>query len=105
MPSRAVTYTRSASYHQHATTVTDQSEVCRRYVESHGWQLTATYSDDGTSGTSVINRPGYQRLMRDPLNGAFDVVVIEALDRLGRDLVDVATFIDQLQAVHIQLHA
>jgi site-specific DNA recombinase len=57
--------------------------------EARGWQVAQVYSDHAISGASTL-RPGYQKLLEDARAGAFDVVVAEGLDRLSRDLADVA---------------
>ena len=92
---RAVIYARYSSDRQSEASIEDQVEVCRRVIERQGWQLGAVYSDRALSGGSAA-RPGYQKLLRDLPGGRFDVVVIEALDRLGRRLSDVAALHDDL---------
>jgi site-specific DNA recombinase len=57
-----------------------------------------------TSGASRF-RPGYQELSADLDRGLFDVVVVEALDRLGRKLADVADLHDRLGFAGIKLYA
>ena len=42
-------------------------------------------------------RPAYQQMLADAEAGQFDVVVSEALDRLGRRLSDVARLYDHLE--------
>jgi site-specific DNA recombinase len=92
---RAVIYARYSSDRQSEASIEDQVEVCRRLIERQGWQLGAVYSDRALSGGSAA-RPGYQKLLRDLPGRRFDVVVIEALDRLGRRLSDVAALHDDL---------
>ena len=105
MPTRAVIYARYSSDQQRSASIADQVEVCRRYIERQGWALTGTYDDAATSGASTLTRPGYQRLMQAAQASAFDVVVTEAIDRLGRNLSDVAHCFDQLSFRRVQLHA
>ncbi|MEJ0092732.1 MAG: recombinase family protein, partial [Methylocella sp.] len=45
--------------------------------------LTATYMDRGQSGASNL-RPGYQKILDDARKGEFDIVLVEALDRISR---------------------
>jgi site-specific DNA recombinase len=70
--------------------IDDQVRICRADIERHGWDPTQVYADAGISGASTF-RPGYQKLLQDATTGALDVVVAESLDRLSRDLADVAT--------------
>jgi len=49
----------------------------------------AAGGDHGISGASLI-RPGIQKLLQDALEGRFDIIVTESLDRLSRDQEDIA---------------
>ena len=104
MTVRAVIYARYSSDMQREASIEDQLEVCRRYITRQGWTLVTTYDDRAVSGASRF-RPGFQRLLLDAKANAFDVVVCEAIDRLGRKLSDVADFFDQLSFHRVQIHA
>jgi site-specific DNA recombinase len=91
---RAAIYARFSSENQSASSIADQIEVCSRYITKNGWTMVTTYSDAAMSGASRF-RPGYQQLLADLDCGLFDVVVVEALDRLGRKLADVADLHDR----------
>jgi site-specific DNA recombinase len=101
---RAVIYARYSSDNQSEASIEDQLEVCRRYIERQGWTLLRTYKDRALSGASD-NRPAYQQLVADAEGDKFDVVVSEALDRLGRRLSDVARLHDHLEFRGVKLHA
>lgn len=101
---RAVIYARYSSENQRDASIDDQVEICRRYLEGQGWRLTKVYADRAISGASR-HRPEYQQLIADAEGGCFDVIVCEALDRLGRKLSDVADLHDRLQFVGVKLYA
>ena len=101
---RAAVYARYSSENQSHASIDDQLEVCTRYVDKQGWTIVGTYADAALSGASRF-RPQYQRLLNDLDRGIFDAVVVEALDRLGRRLSDVATFHDRCAFAAIKLHA
>jgi|SRR6185437_9981242 len=96
---RAVIYARYSSTNQRAASTEDQIEICRRYIDQQGWTLVRTYEDRAMSGASRF-RPGYQELLAAIPLRRFDVVVVEALDRLGRKLADVADLHDQLSMLN-----
>jgi DNA invertase Pin-like site-specific DNA recombinase len=101
---RAIVYARYSSQNQRETSLADQIEVCRRYLDKQGWTLVETYTDAAISGSSRF-RPGYQQLLADLHAGVFDVVVVEALDRLGRKLADVADLHDRCAFAGVKLFA
>ena len=102
---RAVIYARYSSDNQREASLADQVEVCRRYIERQGWTVTGTYDDAAISGASSRLRPGFQRLLAEAEARRFDVVVCEAIDRLGRKLADVADLYDRLSFAGVQIHA
>ena len=101
---RAVIYARYSSDNQREASIEDQIEICRRYIDRHGWTLVRAYHDRALSGASD-QRPAYQQMLADAEVNGFDVVVTEALDRLGRRLSDVARFHDHLEFRGVVLHA
>ena len=92
---RAAVYARYSSDMQREASIEDQVRVCRQRIDAEGWSLVQTYTDQAMSGAHRL-RPGYQRLLQDARDGQFDIVVAEALDRLSRDLEDIAAFHKQL---------
>src|ERR1700730_1518120 len=101
---RAVIYARFSSENQRRASITDQIEVCTRYVDKQGWAIVGTYSDAAASGASRF-RPEYQKLLSDLDRHLFDIVVVEALDRLGRKLSDIADLHDRSTFAGIKIHA
>ncbi len=99
---RAVTYARYSSDVQSEASIDDQIRVCRARIEGEGWVYLHSYIDRAQSGASRL-RPGYQKLLEDARAGAFDVIVAEALDRLSRDLEDVAALYKQLSFAGVML--
>jgi site-specific DNA recombinase len=84
--SLCVIYTRVSTDEQarEGYSLADQERRCRERIDNTtGWQYTRTYSDPGLSG-AVRDRPGLGQLLADL--DRIDVVVIAALDRLGRDV-------------------
>ncbi|HYG59993.1 MAG TPA: recombinase family protein [Symbiobacteriaceae bacterium] len=78
------------------TTLAVQSEACRHYLLSQGWQVRddLIYVDDGHSGGS-LDRPALTRLRRAVQAGKVDCVVVFRLDRLSRSVIDTVTLVLQ----------
>ena len=71
----------------------------RRYADARGWAVTE-YVDHGVSGAKD-RRPALDRLVADARCRRFDVLVCWRLDRLGRNLRHLVTFLDELQALGV----
>jgi len=77
---RAAIYVRVSTSTQH---LDGQRAEVQRLIDQRGWQRRGIYEDQ-ISG--VKKRPGLERLLRDCHRGLFDVVVVFAIDRIGRSL-------------------
>jgi site-specific DNA recombinase len=64
-------------------------DLPRARAAKEGWPIYKEYGDSGISGASLI-RPGVQKLLQDALEGRFEVIITESLDRLSRDQEDIA---------------
>ena len=100
---RAVIYARFSSELQRDESIEDQVEVCRREAERQGWSVAKVYADRAQSGASRF-RPQYQQMLADAERKQFDVLVCEALDRLGRKLADIADLYDRLSFSGVKIH-
>ena len=65
------------------------------FAARQGWTVVQEFTDHAISGATLL-RSGFQALMRDALNGRFDVVLAEALDRFSRDQEDTAGLFKRL---------
>lgn len=100
---RAVIYARYSTDKQRQESIADQIELCRRYAVQQGWEVVDTYTDAAISGASR-HRPGFLKLVDDAGRRRFDVVVSEAVDRLGRRLADTSDLYDRLSFCNVKLY-
>jgi site-specific DNA recombinase len=88
-------YARYSSDNQRDASIADQLRVCRELAARQGWIVAQEFTDHAVSGATLL-RAGFQALMRDALDGRFDVVLAEALDRFSRDQEDTAGLFKRL---------
>jgi DNA invertase Pin-like site-specific DNA recombinase len=99
---RAALYVRVSTDHQ---SVENQVRELKEVAERRGWLLVETYQDAGISGAKGREqRPGLGALLKDASRRKFDVVMVWAIDRLGRSLIDLLGTIQHLEAVGIDLY-
>jgi DNA invertase Pin-like site-specific DNA recombinase len=102
MTVRAVIYARYSNDNQSEASIDDQIRICEERVAREGWMLQRIYRDAALTGANTL-RAGYQALLAGARDGAFDVVVAEALDRLSRDQEDVAALFKRLRFAGIRI--
>lgn len=77
-----------------AAAVQRQEQDCRLLARAKGWEAPVLYQDNSISATSGKTRPDFEKLLRDVESGAVARVVVWHLDRLTRNMRDLARFID-----------
>jgi DNA invertase Pin-like site-specific DNA recombinase len=102
MTKRAVIYTRisrdKGEDDDGDTRSTDrQEEACRSMVDALGWTVVGVENDEGISGWSGKDRPGFNNVVAYVESRAVDVVVVWKLDRLSRRVKQVAEFGELLE--------
>jgi DNA invertase Pin-like site-specific DNA recombinase len=98
---RAALYFRVSTDRQ---TVENQQKALESIAAHRGWEVVATYSDNGISGMKGRkDRPEFDRMLSDAARGKFDVVMAFALDRIGRSLADLLHTIRDLEDCRVDL--
>jgi DNA invertase Pin-like site-specific DNA recombinase len=102
MTKRAAIYVRVSTDKQ---TVENQLGELRQIAERRGWEIVEEYHDAGISGAKGRkDRPGLDRMLKDAQRRRFDVVMVWAIDRLGRSLIDLLGTIQTLDACGVDLY-
>ena len=77
--------------------VDNQLQELARVVKRHGWEVAATFVDEGVSGAKGRDRrPGFDALCDAVARREVDVVAAWSVDRLGRSLQDLVGFLEEL---------
>src|SRR6516162_293225 len=86
-------------------TVENQRIALRAAAGARGWRVVGEYADEGISGSKGRDkRPELDRLLRDATRRRIDVVAAWSVDRLGRSLQDLVSFLAELNAVGCDLY-
>jgi DNA invertase Pin-like site-specific DNA recombinase len=98
---RAVLYLRVSTVDQ---TTANQERELRQVAERMGCEIVRVYKDHGISGAKGRDkRPAFDALLRDANKRQFDMIMAWSVDRLGRSLQDLVSFLSELHALHIDL--
>nr|WP_271608844.1 recombinase family protein [Bradyrhizobium sp. CCBAU 21359] len=102
---RATIYARFSTDLQDERSIEDQLSLCQSYAEREGLTVVSTHEDRARSGGSVMGREGLLRMLDQARERSFDVVIVEALDRLSRDMEDLAGIHKRLSFLGIEIRA
>lgn len=99
-------YARFSSDNQNPKSITDQYRKCEELIANEFGEATEIfyYKDEAISGTNN-NRPGYQTMIADGVEGKFEVLVIDDLSRLSRDTLESQRFLKQFRFHGIRIIA
>lgn len=85
-------------------TVENQRRELAAAAEQRGWTVVELYSDNGVSGSKGRDkRPAFDRMCRDAVAGKFDLVAAWSVDRLGRSVLHLAQFVEDLRGAGVGL--
>ena len=100
-PKRVALYLRVSTSEQ---TTRNQRRELHAVAERHSWHIVATYEDAGVSGAKGRDeRPGFDQLMMAVARREIDMVAAWSVDRLGRSLTDLLSFLTDLHAKGVDL--
>jgi DNA invertase Pin-like site-specific DNA recombinase len=98
---RAALYLRVSTIDQ---TTANQERELRQVAGRMSCEIARVYKDHGISGAKGRDRrPEFDRLLRDAAQRKFDMVMAWSVDRLGRSLQDLVSFLSELHALRIDL--
>lgn len=76
-----------------------------KVVKQSGWHVFKVYEDAGISGSKGRDkRPEFDLMQKDAVRRKFDIVLAWSVDRLGRSVQDLISFLDELHGVGCDLY-
>jgi len=98
---RAALYLRVSTGEQ---TTENQRLDLEATAAGRGWRMVAVYADEGISGSKGRDkRPQLDLMLKDASARRFDVLMVAAVDRLGRSLPDLVASMQELRAAKVDL--
>ena len=98
---RAVTYSRVSTSGQE---ISNQTNILREVSTMKGLTIVKEYTDVGISGAKGRDqRKGFDELLKGATRKEFDVILVWSVDRLGRNLQDLISFLNEIHSVGCDL--
>jgi DNA invertase Pin-like site-specific DNA recombinase len=85
--------------------VENQRRELLAVTERRGWEIVQEYSDHGISGAKGRDkRPAFDRMLKGATRREFDMIAAWSVDRLGRSLQHLVTFLGEVRAAGVDLY-
>lgn len=82
-----------------SNSIVNQKLLLENYANENNFSRFEVYSDDGFTGTND-DRPDFQRMKQDIVNGIVGTVIVKDMSRLGRNYVMVGQLTDEFFVEH-----
>lgn len=80
-----------------------QVNYYRTFIQSHqDWEFAGIYSDE-KSGIKAENRPGFQNLIYNALEGKVDYILVKSISRFSRNIVDCHRYVQLLHGNGVEV--
>jgi len=79
----------------------NQLIVLRSYASTRGFEIVQEYVDFESGATS--ERINYQQMLKDARAHRFSAIIAVAVDRLGRDVIELHRLLEDLRSHHVSL--
>jgi len=99
---RCAIYTRVSTDDQ---TVENQLIILREIAERKGLTVVAEFNDEGISGAKGRDkRTGFDNIIKGAVKKDYDTILVWSVDRLGRSLQDLVSFLNEVHSVDCDLY-
>ena len=96
---RVAAYARVSTEHEEQQT-SYEAQVdyyTKKIKERTDWIFVEVYTDKGITGTNTKRREGFNRMVKDALDGKIDLILTKSVSRFARNTVDTLTTIRKLK--------
>lgn len=82
-----------------------QVDYYTRYIQERSdWLFVDVYTDEGVSAVNTKKREGFNRMIRDALDGRIDLIVTKSVSRFARNTVDSLTTVRKLKEKGVEVY-
>lgn len=95
----------STDQEEQLTSYEAQVDYYTNYIQRRpDWELVGIYTDEGISGTNTKRREGFNKMIRDALDGKIDLIITKSISRFARNTVDSLVNIRKLKDHNVECY-
>ena len=97
-------YSRKSKWTGRGDSIENQVQMCQEYIECYiegaDKAEICVFEDEGYSGKNT-KRPEFQKMMQEIKKGKCKYLVCYKLDRMGRNIIDIASLVEELNTLKV----
>jgi len=103
---RVAAYARvSTDFDEQQTSFEAQLDYYTKYIQDKPeWDFVKVYTDEGISATSTKKRDGFNRMIKDAVEGKIDLILTKSVSRFARNTVDTLTNVRRLKENGVEVY-
>ncbi|MDE6890405.1 MAG: recombinase family protein [Lachnospiraceae bacterium] len=103
---RVAAYARvSTDHEEQQSSYEAQVDYYTKYINRQkGWEFVSVYTDEGITGCSTKKREGFNKMVKDALDGKIDLILTKSVSRFARNTVDSLTTIRSLKEHNVECY-
>ena len=74
-----------------------RQEYTEKIASQEKWIMVGIYADEGISGTSMLHRDSFNRMIEDCKRHLIDLILVKSVSRFARNVVDCLSIIEELR--------
>jgi site-specific DNA recombinase len=97
--SKVAAYARvSTSSDEQYTSYEAQVNYYKEYIQGRlDWEFVTVYADEGITGTSTKRRVGFNKMIKDALDGKINLIITKSISRFARNTLDTISYVRKLK--------
>lgn len=82
-----------------------QVDYYTKYIMSKPeWNFVGVYTDEGISALNTKHRDGFNKMVKDALDGRIDLIITKSVSRFARNTVDSLTTVRKLKESGVEVY-
>lgn len=95
----------STNHEEQVTSYEAQVDYYTKYIKGRpDWEFLDVYTDEGISATNTKHRDGFNKMIRDALDGKIDLIITKSVSRFARNTVDSLTTVSKLKEKGVEVY-
>ncbi len=95
----------STNTEEQYTSYEAQVNYYKDYIQRKSdWIYVDVYADEGLSGTNTRNRPSFNKMINDALNGEINLIITKSISRFARNTLDTIKYVRKLKNKGVEVY-